>query len=193
VARIAEKGARFLKLAFDPRFPLLDPEVARAAADEAHARGLLVAAHALEVDSVRRALDAGCDVLAHTPRDELPKDVLARLAGKWVVSTLRAFAVAPVRLRALAEAGMRIAYGTDLGNEGTLPRIDARELALLAEAGLDPLRAATVDAAELLGLPDFGVLEAGAAASLLAVRDQTPEGIANPERVYIDGRLMQRA
>ncbi|HEY2028241.1 MAG TPA: amidohydrolase family protein [Myxococcales bacterium] len=190
VARIAERQARFLKLAFDPRFALLDAGVARAAADEAHARGLVVAAHALEADSVRRALDAGCDVLAHTPREELPSGLLSRLAGKWVISTLRAFGVAPVRLRALREAGMRVAYGTDLGNEGTSPRIDASELSLLAEAGVDPLRAATADAAELLGLPDLGSLRVGSAASLLVVRDETPESIANPERVYVDGNLL---
>lgn len=192
VARIAEHGARFVKLAFDPRFALLDGGAARAASDAAHARGMLVAAHALDVDSVRRALDAGCDVLAHTPRDELPADLLARLAGKWVISTLRAFQVAPARLRALREAGMRVAYGTDLGNEGTAPRIDANELSLLAEAGVDPLRAATEDAAELLGLADLGALRVGAAASLLAVRDDTPEGIANPERVYAFGNLLER-
>ena len=39
----------------------------------------LVAAHALEADSVRRALDAGADVLAHTPRDPLPADLIARV------------------------------------------------------------------------------------------------------------------
>jgi len=191
VARIAGREARFLKLAFDPRFALLEVDVARAAAEEAHRRGMMVAAHALEAESVRRALEAGCDVLAHTPREELPSDLLSRLAGKWVISTLRAFDVAPARLRALREAGMRVAYGTDLGNEGTVPRIDAGELSLLAEAGVDPLRAATADAAELLGLPELGSLRVGAAASLLALRDGTPEGIAHPERVYLDGNLVR--
>jgi imidazolonepropionase-like amidohydrolase len=187
VARIADAGARFVKLAFDPRYPLLDDAVARTAVAEAQARGLIAAAHALEADSVRRALDAGCDVLAHTPREELPDSLLRRLSGKWVISTLRAFAVPPARLRTLRDAGMRIAYGTDLGNEGTAPGIDAVELALLAKAGVDPLRAATSDAAELLGLSDLGSLRVGAAASILAVRHD----IAEPEQVYIDGQLMQ--
>ncbi|TMA72306.1 MAG: hypothetical protein E6J67_20245, partial [Deltaproteobacteria bacterium] len=119
VLRLSQRGARFIKLAFDPRFPLLGPEVARAAAEEARHLGLRVAAHALETESVRLALDAGADVLAHTPRDPLPRDLLGRLQGKWVISTLRAFAVDPARLRALADAGTRIAYGTDLGNENT--------------------------------------------------------------------------
>src|SRR5207248_2678636 len=47
VERLAARGARFAKLAFDPRYPVLAEDVARAAADEAHRRGMLVAAHAL--------------------------------------------------------------------------------------------------------------------------------------------------
>jgi imidazolonepropionase-like amidohydrolase len=190
VARIADLGARFVKLAFDARYPLLEPEVARAAAEEGHRRGLAAAAHALDADAVRRALEAGCDVLAHTPREELPDDLLRRLHGKWVISTLRAFQVAPALLRALHQAGMRVAYGTDLGNEGTAPRIDAEELALLARAGVDPLQAATGAAAELLGLPDLGSLREGMAASLLAVRDATPEALAHPQHVYSRGTLL---
>jgi imidazolonepropionase-like amidohydrolase len=191
VARVAALGARFVKLAFDPRYPLLEVDTARAAADEAHRRGLLVAAHALEAESVRRALEAGCDVLAHTPREELPSQLLKRLRGKWVISTLRAFGVAPERLRALQNAGMRVAYGTDLGNEGTSPSIEQRELELLAQAGVDPLRAATSAAAELLGLADLGALREGAQASLLAVRDLGPQALAHPEQVYDRGTLLQ--
>jgi imidazolonepropionase-like amidohydrolase len=190
VARLAKAGARFIKLAFDPRYPLLAPRVAAAAAAEAHKRGLRVAAHALEADSVRLALDAGADVLAHTPRDVLPEDLLERMKGKWVISTLHAFGVAPARLAALREAGARIAYGTDLGHEDTQPGIDARELALLLEAGVDPLRAATRDAAELLGLEDLGRLTVGSTASLIALRGLDPESLARPAWVMICGKLV---
>ena len=189
VRRLSRAGATFIKLAFDPRFPLLAPDVARAAAGEARDLGLRVAAHALETEAVRMALDAGADVLAHTPRDPLPPDLLRRLADKWVISTLRAFAVAPARLRALAEAGARIAYGTDLGNENTAPGIDAAELALVAAAGVDPLVAATSAAATLLGFSDLGNLAVGSRASLLAVRSLSPESLAMPEWVMIDGKM----
>src|SRR5438477_4993069 len=40
VRRLAGKKARFVKLAFDPRYPVLSEDVARAAADEAHGLGL---------------------------------------------------------------------------------------------------------------------------------------------------------
>ena len=188
VRRLAAAKARFVKLAFDPRFPVLDAEVARAAADEAHGLGLLVAAHALEEASVRQALDAGADVLAHTPRDPLPQDLLGRMKGKWVISTLNAFDVAPERLRKLRDAGARVAYGTDLGNEGTAPGIDVRELELLEAAGIDPIPAATSAAAALLSFPDLGGLAVGCAASLLAVRSLAPEDLARPEWVMIDGK-----
>ena len=190
VARLAEKQARFVKLAFDSRFPLLQPEVARAAADEAHRLGLMVAAHALDAASVRLALDAGTDVLAHTPRDELPADLLARMKGKWVISTLWAFGVSPDRLRALREAGARVAYGTDLGNEHTKVGIDARELALLVAAGVDPLLAATRDATELLGFKELGRLSVGSTASLLAVRSLQPQDLADPVWVMNCGKLV---
>jgi imidazolonepropionase-like amidohydrolase len=130
-------------------------------------------------------------VLAHTPREELPRDLLERLHGKWVISTLRAFATPPQRLRELHEAGMRVAYGTDLGNEGTAPRIEREELELLAQAGIDPLQAATSDAAELLGLSGFGSLARGSKADLLAVRDASPQGLATPEQVYNGGALLR--
>jgi imidazolonepropionase-like amidohydrolase len=188
VRRLAAAKARFVKLALDPRFPMLAPEVARAAADEAHRLGLLVAAHALEESSVRQALDAGADVLAHTPRDRLPQDLLQRVKGKWVISTLSAFDVPPERLRELREAGARVAYGTDLGNEGTAPGIDARELELLEAAGVDALPAATSAAAALLSFPDLGGLAVGCAASLLAVGSLAPEDLARPEWVMIDGK-----
>jgi imidazolonepropionase-like amidohydrolase len=178
VARLADKGARFAKLAFDPRYPMLAPEVARAAADEAHRRGMLVAVHALDRDSIRRALDAGADVFAHAPLEPVP------LPGKWVISTLRAFGGT---VRGL---GARVVYGTDLGNEGTAPAIDAGELELLERDGVDPLRAATVDAAELLGYPDLGRLAVGSMASLLAVRGLDARSLAKPAWVMNCGTLL---
>jgi imidazolonepropionase-like amidohydrolase len=186
VHQLFAKGARFAKLSFDGRYPLLQPEVARAASEEARTLGMKVAAHALDADAVARALDAGIDILAHTPREELPAELLYKLNGKWVISTLRAFAVDPRRLAALREAGMRIAYGTDLGNEGTSPRIDAGELELLREAGVDPLKAATVDAAELCGFADLGRLEVGFSACVLSIG----QSLARPERVVHCGKVV---
>lgn len=191
VGRLAEGGARFIKLAFDGRFPLLPPEVARAAADEAHRRGLPVAAHALDQAGVLRALEAGADLFAHTPKEPLPDALLRRI--RLVVSTLHSTRAAVSNLAALHRLGARIVYGTDLGNEDTAPGVDARELRLLAEAGLgarEIVHAATRAGADLLGLSDLGRLEVGARASLLALRED-PEldagALARPAFVLMDG------
>jgi imidazolonepropionase-like amidohydrolase len=112
------------------------------------------------------------------------------MKGKWVISTLFAFGVAPDRLRALKDAGARIAYGTDLGNEDTKMGIDVRELELLVRAGVDPVRAATSEAADLLGLRDLGRLSVGSTASLLAVRGMSPMQLAEPAWVMNCGKLM---
>src|SRR2546428_715401 len=145
-------------------------------------------ARALDPGSARREWAAVADVLAHTPRDPLPADLLARMKGRWVISTLRAFSVPAERLRALHAAGARVAYGTDLGNENSAPGIDAGELQQLASAGVDFLAAATSSAAALLGLPGVGSLEVGASASLLAVRSLASDDLAHPEWVVIAGR-----
>ena len=198
VLRLSKTGARFVKLAFDRRFPLLDAGAARAAAEEAHRLGLRVAAHALDADAVRRALDAGADVLAHTPVEPLPDDLVRAAAAQkvWLISTLHAFggtSAALDNLRRLRAAGVRVVYGTDLGNQGTAPGIDAEELGLLGKAGLtirETIESATASVAELIGEPDLGHLRKGAAASLIAVpeaalRDATL--LARPALVLIDG------
>src|SRR5438874_2263059 len=162
------------------RRPVRDGGVARAAADEAHRLGLLVAAHALDVQMVRRAIDAGADVLAHTPVQPLPAKLVAVIGKRrgWVISTLHAFGGTPAaleNLRGLRRAGARIVYGTDLGNEGTVPGIDAEELALLVKAGLssaDVIAAATEAAADLLQEPQLGRVRTGASASIIGVREE---------------------
>jgi imidazolonepropionase-like amidohydrolase len=198
VQRLAKAGARFAKLTFDARYPLLDAQVARAAADEAHRLGMLVVAHALDAAMVRRALDAGADVLAHTPVEPLPDDLVVRIGERraWVISTLHAFGAAPAaieNLRRLRRAGARVAYGTDLGNEETAPGIDAEELTLLVKAGLSPvdvIAAATAAAADLLGEQRLGHLRRGSAASVIGVDERALKDVrllAKPSLVLIDG------
>ena len=143
-------------------------------------------------------MDARVDVLAHTPVEPLPDDVVAAIGGRrtWVISTLHAFGGSPqalANLRRLRGAGARIAYGTDLGNEGTAAGIDPQELELLVRAGLsipEVIAAATTNAAELLGERDLGRLTNGAAASVIGVREESLKDVrllAQPRLVLIDG------
>ncbi|MGH2725510.1 MAG: amidohydrolase family protein, partial [Actinomycetota bacterium] len=139
VALLSASGAAVIKVAIEPAGgPMLDPETLRAVVAAAHERGLKVVAHALTTASVRDAFGAGIDVLAHTPIEPLPDDLVEALgaSGATVISTLRAFGasdVACANLAGLAAAGCPIAYGTDLGNGGIRPGIDADELEILSD------------------------------------------------------------
>ncbi len=83
-------------------------------------------------------------------------------------------------LRYLQEAGVPLVVGSDSGNWPLFPYYfhgptTWRELRMLADAGLTPqqiLRAATVNAARMLGLADsVGTVEVGTAADLVVVRE----------------------
>ncbi len=67
-------------------------------------------------------------------------------------------------------SGVKIAFGTDMG---VGPHGDnAREFVYMVEAGIpaaEALQAATVRAAEVLGVDDQGVIEAGKRADIVAV------------------------
>lgn len=161
---LARLGVDVVKLALEPTGgqPVPDPEVAREVVAAAHRHGLPVTCHALSARMVHRALDAGVDELAHTPMGPLDAASVQRLvsAGVAVISTLHALVSAGAdavlaNAAALVAAGVPMVYGTDLGNAGTRPGVDPRELSLLATAGLGvegALRAATEGAAGCAGM-----------------------------------------
>lgn len=145
-----------IKVALEPRGgPVPGPAVLASIVAAAHDGGRRVIAHALGIAMVELALEAGVDELAHTPTERLPAELVAQIAaaGVSVVSTLQTFvgagdgADALANATDLAAAGVSLRYGTDLGNAGTRPGADPRELTLLArDVGLGPegaLRAAT--------------------------------------------------
>jgi imidazolonepropionase-like amidohydrolase len=140
-----------VKVALEPAGgPVPDVATVRAIVGAAHDRGLMVTAHALSEPMVLRALDAGVDELCHMPSEPLSPAGVERIAasGVAVVSTIQCLGgAAPANAKALHEAGVRLVYGTDLGNAGTRPGVDVRELRRLAETGLGmagALAAATV-------------------------------------------------
>jgi imidazolonepropionase-like amidohydrolase len=165
-------------------------EELRAIVDEAHRRGLKVAAHTHGAEAVRHAVEAGIDCIEHgfLLDDETIKLMAER--GTFLVPTTylidgmdisraapelqaKAAEMFPkartVVGRALA-AGVKIAAGTDA------PAIphgrNAQELIALVERGMTPLQvlqAATVNAAELLGVEDRGHIAEGLLADLVAV------------------------
>jgi len=104
--------------------------------------------------------------------------------------------VARRNLARLADAGVRIAFGTDTGPPGRFQGyFEHVELEMMVEAGLTPaqaLRAATVDAARCFGHEGrVGELEPGAWADFVVLSADPTEDIRNLRRiesVWIAGR-----
>ncbi|PYQ50050.1 MAG: hypothetical protein DMF78_16710 [Acidobacteria bacterium] len=180
-------------------------EEARAIVDEAHRLGRKVAAHAIGRDGIAAALRAGVDTIEHGDGlDDALIDEIVRRGVYWVptiyvgvyVAEGRAQAGAPIwktmvdlERQAFGKAlrkGVKIAYGTDAGGYAwTEPQ--AREFTYMVRYGMTPLQAiesATRVGAELLGRErDFGTLEAGRFADLIAVSGDPLQDVSELERV----------
>jgi len=192
VRRLAAAGVEVIKLALEPagRQPVPALDVATAVVRAAHEAGLPAVAHALTAPMVARALDAGVDELVHTPTEPLPPRLVDQLAAASVavVSTLETLSSngdsGPMHnARLMVGAGVRLVYGTDLGNAGTSPGVDPRELRRLAAAGLGPagaLLAATEGAARAAGVAGpTGRLVVGERAAVVVLAG---DPLADPER-----------
>jgi len=142
----ASFGASVIKVALNTAAgPVFDAATLTAVVTAARGHGLPVVAHVEGHGMTRRALDAGVDVLAHTPFTELLEAssiTQAVSSGQRWISTLAihddatAAATALANLEAFASAGGRVLYGTDLGNGDRRVGVIAEELAALDRAGV---------------------------------------------------------
>jgi imidazolonepropionase-like amidohydrolase len=201
--------------------PLLDEHDIRAAVDEAATAGLKVAVHAHEAAAIKAAVRGGCASIEHgsfldaqairlmiehrtvlVPTLYLPSYYLQhRRSFAFDAETWRFFE----RLRSgnLAnarrawQAGVRIVAGSDAvaGLHGS----NARELEWLVKSGMPPgrvLRAATLDAAQLLGLAGkLGAIAPGMTADLVGVPGDPTRDISvveHPVFVMKDGEVVSK-
>jgi imidazolonepropionase-like amidohydrolase len=196
-----------LRAGVDQQFT--DEEIS-AIIETAHSLGRRVSAHAHGRAGINAALAAGVDSIEHGSflDDESIKLFLARrafhtptiIAGMTVLEmargggvltpaqTEKALVVGEQIKHSLARsyrAGVRIAFGTDMGvgRHGQ----NAREFALMVEAGMtaaDAIKAATADAAELLDISDIaGSLAPGKSADVIAVDGDPLADVTELERV----------
>jgi imidazolonepropionase-like amidohydrolase len=201
----ADRGAVAIKVAMNSQVgPTFDRATLSAVVDAAHERGLKVTGHVHALSDLDVALDSGIDELAHMllSGERLGADVLARMASQVVVvPTLscfhgRARKKAIRNLDGFLEAGGRVVYGTDLGNEGPRPGIDEREITAMRDAGMparDIIAAATTGAAAHLGLVNVGIIAPGFDADLIGVRGDPWTDAATllePELVVRRGRVL---
>ena len=96
--------------------------------------------------------------------------------------------------QAAVRAGVRVVAGTDAGTPDNPHGGMAGEVAFMVEAGLDVLlavKAATGEAADLLGVAGRGVLRQGAAADVLVAAGDVSTDVTalqRPLAVFQDGR-----
>jgi len=176
--------------------------------ETAHKLGRKVAAHAHGTDGLNAALKAGVDSIEHGSYLDATSIALFRRSGAWYVPTViagvtaanyarmgnflseaqkaKALKVGPQiqdALRRAHQGGVKIAFGTD---SGVSPHgQNAREFSLMVGAGMTPteaLRAATVSAAELLGMQaSIGTLEPGKFADIVAVAEDPTRNVKTLE------------
>ena len=181
----------------------------KAVVDTAKDYGYRVAAHAHGTEGMKRAVVAGVTSIEHGTHmtDEVMR--LMKQHGTWYVPTIYAGRfvadkakepgyfpeiVRPKAARIGAQIqdtagkayrnGVKIAFGTD---QGVGPHGDnAREFVYMVEAGMPAayaLQAATIHAAEVLGVDDQGVVEAGKRADIIAMPGDPLADIGNTMKV----------
>ena len=183
-------------------------EVARAAAEAAHARGKFVIAHPSNSPGARVAIEAGVDILAHAfPGDldgawDRTLPTLMRQRGMAMVPTLKIFphelrregvppaivervlGVAQAQLRAFADVGGQVLFGTDVGYMTDYDPTD--EYVYMQAAGLSYaqiLASLTTAPAERFGRAKAGRLAAGLDADVTVVEGQPERDIRVLARV----------
>jgi len=197
--------------------PELTPTELAALVDAASAKGVPTAAHAHGAEGIANAAEAGITSVEHgTFMDRPTAETLATEGTYWVPTAsalhgivdngvdagIPEWAVEKAETAAGAfddafdhaqAAGVDVAMGTDAGTPfnafGDIPT----ELSLMVEHGLSPeaaLEAATVNAADLLGLDDVGLVAEGYRADLLVLDDDPladPDAWTDPNHVVADG------
>ncbi|WP_161816238.1 metal-dependent hydrolase family protein [Steroidobacter agaridevorans] len=209
VIKIASTGGVMTNTAAGVGQQMFDEELA-AIVRTAHNLGRRVVCHAHGTDGINAALRAGVDGIEHGTYLDDESLRLMKARGVYLVPTLlagdtvrrqaltapwmppnvkkKALEVGPNMISALRrarEAGVKVAFGTDSGvsEHG----INAREFALMVQAGyspLDAIRSATIwGAAHNRMSEQIGAIAPGKAADLIAVKGDPLRDVTELERV----------
>lgn len=216
-------GATWIKVMASERLPQYNLDELKAMSEEAHLQGVLITAHATIPQAIRNVVDADFDCIEHGgPADDDVLETIVR-KGIYVVPTLSPFFLQTERgpaagmpqhvvearklrfknnppgvgPRKMAEAGIKMAFGTDAGSPCVPHDEILAEMQKLIELGIqkkpiDVIRMLTINSAELLRQSDnFGTVDAGKYADLVVV-DGNPvdniDNIANVRHVFLGGQ-----
>jgi imidazolonepropionase-like amidohydrolase len=160
----------------------LEREVLEAIVDEAHKHGLKVTVHTFDQEAAIEALEAGADGLEHGIMDHelngarvielLLQNRASYVPTLWLLTFEEtAAAVRYANLKRIADAGVRVALGSDtFCGYGKFGENTIVETERTSAAGIAPekvLKMATKDAAEHLGTDALGTIATGKLADLL--------------------------
>lgn len=192
----------------NPNHTAYTDEELRAAVDETHRLGRKITVHAIGTAGIKEAVRAGVDSVEHGILLDEEGIALMKEKGTWLIPTLYVLNYVidhgpevgfpeesinkgralreerDKRMRRAFAAGVKVAFGSDT----IFPHDQAaREFAELVRLGLSPLeavRAATINAAKVLGAEgDLGTLEAGKFADIVAVRGNPLQDVRTLESV----------
>jgi imidazolonepropionase-like amidohydrolase len=221
VIKIATTGGVNSRIGAGLGKQMFDDE-ARAIVETAHLLGKKVAVHAHGADGIKVALQAGADSIEHGTLLDAESIRLFKQTGAFYVPTLSTvngyleriakdpnayppevrakidyrISITGQALAKAVPAGVKIAFGTDAGvsKHGR----NADEFELMVKHGMTPataIHAATVNAAELLGLSrEIGTLEPGKDADLIAVAGDPLRDVTVLKRVgfvMADGKVFK--
>jgi imidazolonepropionase-like amidohydrolase len=184
----------------------LSEEQMAKAVEIAHRARKKVMAHAEGTEGIKASVRAGVDTIEHGTMLDEEGAILMAQRGTWLVPTLEAFQrlatpdagsgqepveiektreilrFQPAAFRRALQHHLKIAFGED-----DPPDFLDKEFIALVKGGMKPveaLQAATVNAAELLGLSDqIGGIEAGKFADVIAVSGDPLADITSMENV----------
>ena len=218
-------GADVIKVIVNTNPRVLSLEEMKAIVTEAHGQRRPVAAHAIGNVPTRVAVDAGVDSIEHgyTIPDDVLSDMAKR--GTFLVPTdypaelvdllipasateAERQAIAALvtrtrdRLRRAVKAGVRIAFGSDAyynvpgRTRGEASLLTFRAYAESGLSGVEIVRAATINAAELLRWTSrVGTLEPGLLADIIGVDGdplKDPQALERVRFVMKDGNTVRR-
>ena len=181
----------------------------RAAAEEAHARGKKIAAHAHGAEGIKNAIRAGIDSIEHASLIDDEGIALAKQHGTYLdmdiynddflLGKAIEFGLEPENIAKEKEvgqrqrdnfekavkAGVKMAFGTDAG---VYPHGDnAKQFFYMVKYGMTPaqaIRTATIESATLIDRnKDLGTIEAGKFADIIAVTGDPLQDVKTLEKV----------
>ncbi|KAF7774401.1 hypothetical protein PCIT_a0838 [Pseudoalteromonas citrea] len=180
----------------------------KAAADEAHLRGLVIAAHAHGTSGIKAAIRAGIDSIEHCSFMDKEAIQLALKHGTFlscdIYNTEYTLAFGEANgvpqeninkeklvskaqrdsFRKAVNAGVKMVFGSDAA---IYPHGDnAKQFSRMVKFGMTPLQAiqsSTINSAALLKLDNVGQIKAGFMADIIAVDDNPIKNISTLENV----------